>query len=90
MAGGLRRGSPKAMHLTSEGEGCDCFYRAGCGSSSLGAIGQVNLGFEAGGKKPGHLCGLELGAWPQDGHFTDLNFVCLLCSVCSSVLEEDG
>lgn len=55
----------------------------------------MNLGFEAGGERAGHLqadhlCSLELGVWPQCRHHFHMFQFCLLCSVCSLLLEEDG
>lgn len=35
VAGGLRRASPGARLPSSEGQGCDCFYGAGCAGSSF-------------------------------------------------------
>lgn len=50
-------------------------------AETLGGVGQVNLSFEAGGERAGHLqadrlCGLDLGVGPQCRHdLTHLNFV---------------
>lgn len=38
-----------------------------------------------------HLCGLELGVWPQGKRdFTCLNFICSFCSGGLLLLEEDA